>query len=45
MSNVERIRALRTLLFMALAAILMLALQGCAYAPPYPNYLLSEADP
>jgi hypothetical protein len=45
MSNVERIRALRTLLFMATAVILMLALQGCAYSPPYPDHVLADADP
>jgi hypothetical protein len=45
MSNVERIRALRTLLVMALAVIVMLVFQGCAYAPRYPEYVLDDADP
>ena len=45
MSNAERIRTLRILLGMALSVIVMHTLQGCAYAPPYPEYVLDDADP
>jgi len=45
MNPTERHKALRTLSLMLYAVILAWALSGCAFAPPYPEYVLEKADP
>ena len=45
MGHAERIRKPRILTLPAIATGLTFFLNGCALAPPYPDYVLDDADP